>query len=56
MLLMVGLGIVIGILIVVIGIGSTMSYEPTGCILTFGSVIFVVAWLVIVVPWMVFGG
>ncbi|MCB0193104.1 MAG: hypothetical protein KDJ65_14265 [Anaerolineae bacterium] len=56
MFVMLGLGIVIGILIVVAVLRATMSTDPTGCILVFGSIIFIVVWLLIFIPWWVFGG
>ncbi|HRV93233.1 MAG TPA: hypothetical protein P5526_13815 [Anaerolineae bacterium] len=56
MLLMLGLGIVIGILVVVAVVKATMRTEPTGCILVFGSIIFILVWLVIVILWLVRGG
>ena len=56
MLLMFGLGIVIGVFIVVGLLRATMSTDPTGCILVFGSIIFLVVWLVIFVPWLVLNG
>ncbi|MCB0213003.1 MAG: hypothetical protein KDJ52_26910 [Anaerolineae bacterium] len=56
MLAMLGLGIVMGIFIVVAILRATMSTDPTGCILIFGSLIFIVVWLVIFIPWWIFGG
>lgn len=56
MLLMLGLGVIIGVFVVVAVLRATMSTDPTGCILVFGSIFFILVWLVIFIPWLVFGG
>lgn len=56
MLLMFSLGIFIGVFMVIGLLRATMSTDPTGCISVFGSIMFVVVWLVIFVPWLILNG
>ena len=56
MLAIFGMGVVMGVLAVIGLLRLTMREEPTGCVVVFGSLIFLIFLALIIVPRMVLAG
>jgi hypothetical protein len=45
-------GLIVVMLVLVAILRATMREEPTGCIIVFGGLFFLIAALVMIVPWL----
>lgn len=56
MIVIFGIGFIVGIALVIALLRATMSIEPTGCILVFGTMTVLSLATLILIPWFIFGG
>ena len=47
-----GLGVIIGVAVIIGLLRLTATTNPTGCILVFGSLLFLLLWMLLVTPWL----
>lgn len=56
MLVGIGLGMILSVLILIGLIKITLREDPTGCIVLFSVLIFLVVWSGLIARWLIFGG
>ena len=47
-----GFGVIIGAVIIIGLLRMTATTDPTGCIVVFGSLLFLIIWMLLVIPWL----
>jgi hypothetical protein len=46
------LGVIVGVAIIIGLLRMTATTDPTGCIVVFGSLLFLIIWMLLVIPWL----
>lgn len=47
-----GFGVIMGAVIIISLLQMTATTDPTGCIVVFGSLLFLIIWMLLVIPWL----
>lgn len=46
------LGVIVGVAIIIGLLRMTATTDPTGCIVVFGGLLFLIIWMLLVIPWL----
>lgn len=44
-------GVIVGVAIIIGLLRMTATTDPTGCIVVFGSLLFLILWMLLAIPW-----
>lgn len=51
-----GLGVIAGVGVIIGLLRLTATTNPAGCVLALGSLVFLIFWLALVIPWFILAG